>query len=252
VWNAIFGAWRGAMAVVTLRYLYLGLPDPQLSSPIVRSPAISPNAQLTDQAASHNVFEEFLQDLDDKASSYDPGEHTPSYTDSEHLSSETYMNDPFSRTPSPLPALHLGDENIAFDHWHRRYEIHNNALTELVSSISALSTHENASYLRYVLIPLMILALVSRPGSMERALFLEQMERFQTSMAQENTASPNPIGGSLPEIYIPWDQLDAYSLEMNQRQSEGIPFSFSKLYNTAPEWNWYYMLKHINLTSICE
>jgi hypothetical protein len=249
VWNLIFSAWRGATAIVTLRYLYFGLPDPELSLPIVQSSATPPHAQTTDEALSYNIFDEFLQDMDDATTSYDPEEHTPSYTDSEHLS---YMSDPISRTPSPLPPLHPIDANITSEHWHRRYEIHNDALSELVSSLSALSTHENSSYLRYVLIPLIVLALVSRPESTERALYLGQMESFQRSMAQESTKTPNPIGGLVPGGQIPWDRLDAYSMDMEQQRRDSIGFGSTGLYNAAPEWNWYYMLKHINLTTICE
>lgn len=43
-------------------------------------------------------------------------------------------------------------------------------MSELASSLSALLAHEDVSYLRHALIPLMILELVYRPGSMERAL----------------------------------------------------------------------------------
>jgi hypothetical protein len=248
----IFSAWRAATAIVTLRYLYFGLPDPDLSSPFVRSSATSPNAQTTDEALSYNVFDEFLHDVDDATTSFDPEEHTPSYTDSEHLSSEVYMSDPVSRTPSPLPPLHPTDANITLEHWHRRYEIHNNALSELVSSLSALSTIEDNSYLRYVLLPLTVLGLVSRPGSLERALYLGQMESFQRSMVQESTTTPSPIGGLVPEGHIPWDLLDAYSMEMEQQRRDSTGFGSIELDNAAPEWNWYYMLKRVNTISICK
>jgi hypothetical protein len=249
VWNLIFSAWRGATAIVTLRYLYFGLPDPELSSPIVHSSATSRYAQTTDEALSYNIFDEFLQDMNDTATSDDPEEHTPSCTDSEHLS---HMSDPISRTPSPMPPLQPTDVNVTSEHWHRRYEIHNDALSELVSSLSALSTHEDSSYLRYVLIPFIVLALVSQPGSTERALYLGQMESFQRSMAQESTKTPNPIGGLVPEAQIPWDRLDAYSMEMEQQRRDSNGLGSTELYNAAPEWNWYYMLRHINLTTICE
>jgi hypothetical protein len=252
VWNLINSTWRGAVAIIALRYLYFGLPDPELSSPIGPSPAGSPGLQTRARDASDNVFEEFLQDMDDTTVGYDREETAESYNDSERFSSEAYMSEPFSRTPSPLPPHHLSEGNVSFDHWNRRYNIHNDALSELVSSLHALSAHEDASYLRYSLIPLMILGLVSRPGSIERELYFGQMDRFEQCMTQESTTMPNPIGGSPSAVNIPWDLLDAYSMQMEQQHCDRTGFILSELHNTAPEWNWHHMLKHLNLTSICE
>jgi hypothetical protein len=190
--------------------------------------------------------------MDDTTIGYDCEETAESYDDSERLSSEAYMSEPFSRTPSPLPPHHPSEGKISFDHWHRRYDIHNKALSELVSSVHALSAHEDPSYLRYVLIPLMILGLVSRPGSIEREVYLGQMDRFKQCMIQESTTMPNPVGGLPPTVNIPWDLLDAYSMQMEQQNCDRAGFIFSGLHNTAPEWNWHYMLKRLNLTSICK
>jgi hypothetical protein len=208
---------------------------------------------MTAEGVSYNVFEESLHDMDNPTGTeYDREDTAESYTDSEHLSSEAYTSDTFSRTPSPLPPLHPSHENISFDHWNRRYDIHNDAMSELFSSLSNLSTNQDASYLRYALIPLIILGLVSRPGSIERALYFAQMGRFQQCMVRKSIAMPNPVGGSLPKVNIPWDQLDAYSRQMEQHQRDSAGFVFNGLRNAAPEWNWYHMLRHLNLTSICE
>ena len=97
----------------------------------------------------------------------------------------------------------------------------------------------------------MVLALVSRPRSSERALCLALFEKYKL-FADQHNAVPNPIGGSRLDFDIPWDRLDAYSAEMEQQRREDVIFFEPQLYNSAPEWNWWYMLKRIDLKSVCE
>jgi hypothetical protein len=51
---------------------------------------------------------------------------------------------------------------------------------------------------------------------------------------------------------IPWARLDAYSAETEQHRRENTVFVEPQLQNSAPEWNWWYMLKQIDLKTVCE
>jgi hypothetical protein len=173
------------------------------------------------------------------------------YYDPGHLSPEAHMSDPFSRTPSPLASPRLSSETITFDHWDRRYEIHNNAVLELFESLSALRGLEDASFLRYALIPVTILALVSRPGSTERTLCVNLFEQFTNSMAAKRTTL-NPIGGPPLSLDIPWQRLDSYSAQVQQQRQDTSGDAEIRLRNAAPEWNWWYMLKEVDFSCACK
>jgi hypothetical protein len=239
------------MAIVTLRYLYFGLPEPETLSHLSRSPTPTPMGSETTRSGAYDVSEDWLHGANKNATGYNLGESTEGYFDPEYLSPEGDMNDPSSRAPSPLLSPRPDNESIVFDHWHRRYEIHNEAVSELSCSFSALSILQDASYLRYAFLPLVILALVSQPGSHERALSIAQFHRFNNSIAHKRATS-NPIGGSPLDFDIPWDRLDAYSAEIEQQRRDNVVFVEPQLYNAAPEWNWWYMLKQTKLTPICE
>jgi hypothetical protein len=51
---------------------------------------------------------------------------------------------------------------------------------------------------------------------------------------------------------IPWARLDAYSAETEQIRLNNTVFIEPQLQNSAPEWNWWYMLKHIDLETVCK
>jgi hypothetical protein len=198
-----------------------------------------------------DVSEDRLYSTTETTTGYPFGENIERHFDPNHLSPEDHLKDPVSRSPSPLPSPRPSRETISFDHWHRRYDIHNEATSELYGSLFALSTFEDASYLRYAFLPLVILALVSKAESSERALSIEQLERFKYAMARMRTAQ-NPVGGAMLNFDIPWGRLDAYSVEMEQqRHGSALPFH-PQLHNAAPEWNWWYMLKRTDLDLICE
>jgi hypothetical protein len=250
-WNLIFSAWRNATAVVVLRNLYFGLPDAEIISTISRSPTPTPNAQGTARTFSPNLFEESSHRLGDTSIEQYAEESADDYFNLEHLAPEAYTGDPYSRTPSPMPAQRPPDQSITFDHWNRRYEIHNDAVFELFNIYSALLKLEDATYLRYAMLPLLVFSLVSRPGSIERALAIETFEFFKHSMASQRAPS-NPIGGAMLELDIAWDRLDAYSAEIERQQRESTVWIETGLLNSAPEWNWRYMLEQMNLMSACK
>jgi hypothetical protein len=178
-------------------------------------------------------------------------EHRMSYFDSEYLPAEPYMGDRLSETSSPVPSPRPSSESITFDHWHRRYDIHNDALVELSSSFRALAMLEDASFLRYAMLPAVVLALVSKPGSNERVLFNGIRDRFKQTMASER-AKQTTAGGSPLDLDIPWARLDAFSAEMEQQRQDSHGWVDDELQNSAPEWNWFHMLKRIELTTICK
>lgn len=246
-WNVIMSAWRSSLAILSLRYLFFGLPDPDLSSYMSRTSAPVLGSREAMPADTYFLSDEILQSFDEIDAAY-PTEESIEGSHGDRLSPDSYSLDSFS---SPLPSPRPADETISFDHWTRRYEIHNQATSELFHNLSALATQAYADALRFVLLPLMVLALVSRPDSVERALCLGLFARFKTLSNGQNTV-PNPIGGSGLDFGIPWDRLDEYSGEMEQQRREDVVVLEPQLENSAPEWNWWSMLKRTNLQTVCK
>ncbi|KAH7073583.1 hypothetical protein BKA63DRAFT_36278 [Paraphoma chrysanthemicola] len=246
-WNLVFGAWRGAIAIITLRHLFFGLPDPETPANLSRSPTPTPPTSDAMQSAFYHQSDDSYQSTNEATTSFSFDGEMEDYFGPEYLSAESQSGESmWSRGPSPLPSPRSSHDPITFDYWSRRYEIHNEAFAELSNSLFALSIVEDISYLRYALLPLVILALVSRPGSHERALCFSQFERFKQFMAYES-AGPTPIGGSPLDFDIRWDLLDAYSTEMEQFRGQDLVYLEPELRDSAPEWNWLHMLKRINL-----
>ncbi|KAF1964852.1 hypothetical protein BU23DRAFT_604551 [Bimuria novae-zelandiae CBS 107.79] len=141
------------------------------------------------------------------------------------------------------------------DLWDNRYDIHNKAFSELSTSFFALEGELHDGCIRYVLVPLFILALVSRPGSAERALCLSYFGRFKKGTVKGSVlthdgthAICSPVGGHALDFDIPWDTLDEYSNQVERDKREGgVCADRSQCKNSAPEWNWWHMLKHLNL-----
>jgi hypothetical protein len=251
MWDLIYSTWREAITIVVLRYLYFGLPDHRIPPNISRSTTPTPNIEVSTGARPQDSMDKFFLDPGMSITPYQLEERQTSYFDSEYLPAEPYMGERLSPTPSPVPSPRPSDESITFDHWHRRYEIHNDALAELSNSFRALAMLEDASFLRYAMVPVVVLALISRPGSDERALFNGLLERFKQAMASER-AKQTPIGGNPLDVDIPWARLDAYSVEAEQQRYDSRFPIDDVLHNAAPEWNWYHMLKQVNLTTICK
>jgi hypothetical protein len=229
-----------------LRFLFFGLREPEDGLCLSRSHTPNPSTH----EVPHDLSSE-SQGEGTMANNEQTRGFVGRYYNPEHLSPETHMSDPSSRTPSPLASLRPSNEAITFDHWDRRYDIHNEAVSELVESLSNFRGIEDASFLRYVLIPLIILALVSRPGSAERTLCADLFEQFTNSMAVKRSTL-NPIGGPPLSLDIPWERLDAYSAQVQQPRQDTEAEAEIRLRNAAPEWNWWYMLKEINLSNACK
>jgi hypothetical protein len=144
--------------------------------------------------------------------------------------------------------------------WRRRYELHDEAFSVLSASFFALQGKLQCACMRYVLVPLFVLALISHPSSAERALCLSYFEEFKEGMSKGSNHTYSgartlcsPVGGQILDFDIPWDKLDAYSETMKQKQRDyTMSGSSSRCRNSAPEWNWWYMLKELDLNFICE
>lgn len=243
------------MTVVVLRYLYFGLPYVETASSLSQASTPMMQAQTLGQNLNFNSVDEFLQDASAPLTGYQSEEVVDSYFDLERLSPEAHLHEPLSQTPSPLPSPlpspRPSNETIEFDHWIRRYQIHNDAVNDLCSSLTSLAAIGHGSFLRHTIIPLLILSLVSRSGTFERKSSIdlyEQSKRYMASMA----SIPNPLGGPPMELNIPWDRLDAFSAEVDQQRFESAVYVEDELHNSAPEWNWRYMLQRTEINTACE
>lgn len=246
------------MTLVVLRYLYFGLPNPDISSYRSRSPTPSIGEQTMNQPPV--LFDEpfdFTQDNESSDPAYSVEEDFHGHNEPSHLSADFYVTEPISRTPSPMLSSRRSTDNISLEFWNRRYELHNEAFMDLSSNIMAIAENLDPEYLRYSLMPILILALVSAPNSPERALSITCYEQFKKYMADTrnsdaNSAVPQPVGGSPLDFNIPWDRLDAYSEVVERERRESVVFVDTDLYGSAPEWNWWYMLKAVQLDVMCK
>jgi len=174
---------------------------------------------------------------------------TESMPDPDYLAAGPYFNDPLSRSPSPLPSPMRYTEPPSSNIWSTRYDIHDEAFTTLFTALAALYEDLDPVSSRYVLMPILILALVTRPHSKERALCSSFLAKFKGSMT---SPAAGPVDAETLAIDIPWEQLDAYSeaiesLSQDSAFSAGIPMEQS-----APEWNWWDMLKRIDMNMSCK
>lgn len=247
----IFRAWRGAMTVVVLRHLYFGLPHAEMASSLSQASTPMMQAQTLGHDLSFSSGNELLQDANAPMTGYQSEEVVDSYFDLGRLSPEAHFTDSISQTPSPLPSPRPSNETIEFDHWSRRYQIHNEAISELCGNLTALVTYGHVSFLRHAILPLLVLSLVSRSRTFERTASIDlfvQFKRYMASMA----STPTPIGGPQMELNVPWGRLDAFSAEVEQQRFESMVYVEDELHNSAPEWNWRYMLQHTKIDTACK
>ncbi|KAF2016362.1 hypothetical protein BU24DRAFT_409470 [Aaosphaeria arxii CBS 175.79] len=166
---------------------------------------------------------------------------------SDFLTVGPYFNEPWSRSPSPLPSPYLES-----DLWHERYELHNKAFFTLVQSLTALHDDVDLTFLRHILTPLIILALVSRPASTERELcfsYLAKHKQLTESNPLHNLT--NSRGREELNMDIPWDKLDAFSASAESGKEDSVMQGWSNgLTVGAPEWNWWDMLSDLKLELI--
>lgn len=252
-------AWKAAITILALRYLYFGRPNLAPQSQIRTSPtpsfatrAGSSSAAQHELGAYHHNIEDF--DLSEFVDESAGEENLPDY-----LTAGLYLNDPLSRSPSPMPSPLPYTEPPASNLWDTRYEIHDEAFTVLSTNFIALHDDLDPVCLRYILVPLLILSLVSRPNSDERALCLSYFAKFKAFMAgpseSASAGSPapvSPIGGEELELDISWEKLDAYSEIVDRERRENLLSTNVPMDRSAPEWNWWDMLKHIDLNLACK
>ncbi|KAF2471193.1 uncharacterized protein BDR25DRAFT_313817 [Lindgomyces ingoldianus] len=256
-WDLISTAWKGAVTILVLRYLFFGRPNLTPQSPIQRSrtPPIATRATswFTSRGDS-GLYQHGMETLGLGDFLEDGEGNLP-----ENLSANLNIDDPLSRGPSPVPFSEPPTSSL----WGNRYEIHNEAFSALSTSFFSLYENLDPVYLRYITLPLLILALVSRDGSAERTLCFSYFNKFKQFMVtnypprapdanpysrERATRSPSPQGGEQLEFDVPWDKLDAYSAAVEQgRQSGGYMQGDGGLTAGAPEWNWWDMLNTLKM-----
>lgn len=143
-----------------------------------------------------------------------------------------------------MPSPRLPIESTSSNIWETRYGIHMEAFSTLASTLSALELHLGPTSLGLVLVPVIILGLVSRANSEERELCMWYISKFLEPMANP---SFGPTSGETLSFDIPWEKLDEYNEAIeNHRGAEAT------MEGSAPEWNWWDMLKHIDLNLSCK
>ncbi|ORY07136.1 hypothetical protein BCR34DRAFT_28320 [Clohesyomyces aquaticus] len=251
-WTHVTTAWKGAVTILVLRYLFFGRPNlaPQQPTQRSRASTLASRSRASSWFTAEDVnFGEFLVDPDEDENLLGS------------LSANLTINDPYSRGPSPVPFSEPPTSSL----WESRYEIHDEAIASLFTSFAALYEiieKVDSVCLRYIHLPVLILALVSREGSAERALCFKYFAKFKDFMGThypargldtdpitgEVSASPSPVGGEPLDFDIPWDKLDAYSAVIELGGQSGLrqPDEIG-LTAGAPEWNWWDMLNTLKL-----
>jgi hypothetical protein len=172
----------------------------------------------------------------------------------DHLSAGLYLHNALSRSPSPMPSPVPGTVLAPTSFWQLRYQIHNEAFASLADSLFFIHDDVEPACLRFIIMPLLILALVSRRDSNERELCLSYFIKYKGFMAANyppNTA-PSPQGGEQLQLDIPWEELDAYSDEAQRLRRDGLAEEGPGLSRGAPEWNWWDALSHLKLNLVCK
>lgn len=182
-----------------------------------------------------------------KTRSLDFSQHVESSEQEDYLTASTPTRHPSSCSPSAMPSPNLPTEPPISNLWNSRYDIHAKAFSALGDDIKALQPHLEPTSLRCILVPVIILSLVSRPNSKERALCTWYFAKFE-----EFVASPpsSPAGGEKLHVDIPWEKLDAYSEAVEMEG--GTAARAGSMKESAPEWNWWDMLKQIDLNLSCK
>lgn len=136
-------------------------------------------------------------------------------------------------------------ERVQFTTWDDRYDIHAEAFSTLASDLLSLEPHIDPTILQSILVPVIILGLVSKSGSEERAIWATYNAKWEglLNFAQGGLDYGHNMGSP-----IPWEKLDAYSEFIESMGTH----STELLKGSAPEWNWWDMLKHIDLELHCE
>ena len=236
--------WKSAVIILALRYLFFGKPSlapiPYLQEPSASSYSSHGSVAYTSQ-----------------------GDPTPYYTSTRtakddpletHLSTGLYLDDPLSRSPSPLPSL--APES---DLWDNRYELHDEAYTQLYAALNHPDVRNQPRLLRFLFLPILIFAFVSRKDSPERELCFSLFTQLKDYMAANHPPggmpnAPSPQCGALLNFDLPWAKLDAFSEASGAMLSGNPSFSEGGLTKGVCEWNWYDMVKELQIdhTLVCK
>jgi hypothetical protein len=132
----------------------------------------------------------------------------------------------------------------------KRYTLHNSAFNALASTLSGFSNTTSRESLRFVLIPVIVLALVSALSSPERDLCISLFSQFQAQFStRPNTGSSSATFELTLEI--PWTKLDAFSATAKGNlDPSALPLK--ELNYGAVEWNWGDMLRYLDLDLACK
>lgn len=245
-WDMTHTAWKAAITILVLRYLYFGRPD-LIPYSRGRTPPFATRTGTS--SARDEELGAYYQNIERFDISLFVDEPADTETIPDYLTAGTFMSDPLSRSPSPLPSPSYYSEPPSSSIWNTRYDIHDEAFTTLVTALAALHDSVDAMGSRYVLMPVLILALVTRPQSKERALCLSFLAKFKSFMA---SASPGPIGGEELVFDIPWEKLDAYSEATERERRDSVVSVETPMAQSASEWNWWDMLKHTDMNMSCK
>ncbi|KAF2651666.1 hypothetical protein K491DRAFT_681981 [Lophiostoma macrostomum CBS 122681] len=247
--NSISLVWKGAITILVLRYLYFGrhelAPTSQLAGSSIDTQSTGSSSSrgkgpLDFQSIEEYPFNEYLEETESPESLHD------------HLSAGMYLHDALSRSPSPMPSPVPSSTMAPTNFWQLRYQIHDEAFASLADSLFFIHDDLDPACIRHIILPLLILALVSRRDSNERELCLSYFRKYREHMAANyppNTAS-SPQGGEQMTLDIPWERLDAYSAEMQRVRRGTLTEEGSGLSRGAPEWNWWDALNHLRLNFI--
>ncbi|KAF2002571.1 hypothetical protein P154DRAFT_618624 [Amniculicola lignicola CBS 123094] len=242
-WELAGTAWKAALTILTLRYLYFGRADLAPQAHLKRS--ISPTPSFTSHTSGSGSY--FHQGEDPELLFDEPSE-----IDQDFLSAGLYWHDARSATPSPMPSPRMHAQLPPSSLWETRYQIHDEAFLALTTSFYALYEDLNPASIRYLLLPIIVMGLVSRPNSGERELCFSFFRKFKDYMAkcswdpnlaQGDCAADRVVGEEL-ELDIPWDKLDSYSHLVQEINPD---FDGTGLTLGAPEWNWWDMMRHVDL-----
>jgi hypothetical protein len=247
-WDLINTAWKAATTILVLRFLYFGRPQLSPHSRTCLSPAPSNTSASEDLFISHDNPGTYYEQIFDLT--FDKFSHAPTDTDPvpDCLTASPYLHNSPSPNPSPLPSpLHYTDPPTS-QLWNSRYTIHKESFNTLSTTLSALAKDPEPIYIRYFLLPIIILALVSRPHSKERAMCLAYFTTLDDFLRRPSTS---PVGGENLPIDIPWAKLDAYSEAAERETRNGSVLRESTTSASAPEWNWWDMLRHTELNLTC-
>ncbi|CAI6333989.1 unnamed protein product [Periconia digitata] len=237
-WENFNASWKAAITVLIIRYLYLGRPN---LSPQVLSSSSSAMNQSRRSFTSQPDLNPYNQGTEEMEFSDSGDEFGINEEHADYLFPGPHHEDPFSRSASPTPSyMESPNEQL----WNSRYKIHEEAFSSLFTSLMFLHDNTEPAYARYVLLPVFILGLVSRPGSKERALCLSYYARFESSV---NNPPTNIGGGEKLGLDIPWEALDAYSEVISRGVTDIFLPEADTLVNSAPEWNWWDMLLSLDM-----